>query len=142
MSSKKLAKLEGTDAEPKTVTDDLDFNAVQQVLKTKQSYSSPCQDRRPSFWRHQSGQYYSVGQRAVQKPTASLQTPLDISATETSTACFCGEPMTSCGKSCGRHRSYTRKLTKERNGRRRRANGRSRLVLDFGSLTWRDPKTF
>ena len=29
MSSKKLAKLEGTDDQPKTVTDDLDFNAVQ-----------------------------------------------------------------------------------------------------------------
>ena len=35
MSSKKLAKLEGTDAEPKTVTDDLDFNAVQQVAQNQ-----------------------------------------------------------------------------------------------------------
>ena len=35
MSSKKLAKLEGKDAEPKTVTDDLDFNAVQQVAKNQ-----------------------------------------------------------------------------------------------------------
>ncbi len=31
MSLKKVAKLEGTDSKPKTVTDDLDFNAVQQV---------------------------------------------------------------------------------------------------------------
>ena len=35
MSSKKLAKLEGMDAKPKTVTDDLDFNAVQQVAKNQ-----------------------------------------------------------------------------------------------------------
>ena len=35
MSSKKLAKLEGKDAEPKTVTDDLDFNAVQQVAQNQ-----------------------------------------------------------------------------------------------------------
>ena len=35
MSSKKLAKLEGTDAKPKTVSDDLDFNAVQQVAQNQ-----------------------------------------------------------------------------------------------------------
>ena len=35
MSSKKLAKLEGMDAKPKTVMDDLDFNAVQQVAKNQ-----------------------------------------------------------------------------------------------------------
>ena len=35
MSSKKLAKLEGTDDQPKSVTDDLDFNAVQQVAQNQ-----------------------------------------------------------------------------------------------------------
>ena len=35
MSSKKLAKLEGKDAELKTVTDDLDFNAAQQVTQNQ-----------------------------------------------------------------------------------------------------------
>ena len=33
MSEKKLAKLEGTDAQPKTVTDYLEFNAVKQVAQ-------------------------------------------------------------------------------------------------------------
>ena len=33
MSSKKLAKLEGKDAQLKAVSDDLDFNAVQQVAQ-------------------------------------------------------------------------------------------------------------
>ena len=35
MSSKKIAKLEGIDAQPKNVTDDLDFNAVQQVAQNQ-----------------------------------------------------------------------------------------------------------
>ena len=35
MSSKKLAKLEGKDAQPKAVSDDLDFNAVQQVAQNQ-----------------------------------------------------------------------------------------------------------
>ena len=35
MSSKKIAKLEGTDAQPKTVMDNLDFNAVQQVAQNQ-----------------------------------------------------------------------------------------------------------
>ena len=35
MSSKKLAKLEGKDAESKTVTDDLDFKAAQQVAQNQ-----------------------------------------------------------------------------------------------------------
>ena len=35
MSSKKLAKLEGKDDQPKSVTDDLDFNAVKQVAQNQ-----------------------------------------------------------------------------------------------------------
>ena len=35
MTEKKIAKLEGTDAQPKTVTNDLDFNAVQQVAQNQ-----------------------------------------------------------------------------------------------------------
>ena len=46
------------------------------ATKRKQSYSSPCQDRKPSFWRHQSGKYYSVGQRAVQKIYSLIADPL------------------------------------------------------------------
>ena len=88
ISSKKLAKLKGTDAKPKTVTDDIDFNAVQQVAQKQTVVFEPCRDRRPTFQRHQSGKYYSVGQWAVQKPTALSHTPSDISALETSTACF------------------------------------------------------
>ena len=41
MSSKKLTKLEGTDAQPKTVTDDFDFNAVQQVSQTQDIIFEP-----------------------------------------------------------------------------------------------------
>ena len=128
MSSKKLAKLEGTDAKPKTVTDDLDFNAVQQVAQNQTVVFEPLPG--PVLFGGAAG------------GSALSQTSSDILVTETLTVCFCGEPMTSCGKSCGRHTSYTRKRTRERNGRRRGANGRSRLVLDFGSLTWRDRKTF
>ena len=41
MAEKRLAKLEGTDAQPKTVTDDLDFNAVQQVAQTQDIVFAP-----------------------------------------------------------------------------------------------------
>ena len=49
ISSKKLAKLKGTDAKPKTVTDDIDFNAVQQVAQKQTVVFEPCRDRRPTF---------------------------------------------------------------------------------------------
>ena len=41
MTEKKIAKLEGTVAQPKTVTDDLDFNAVQQVAQTQDIIFEP-----------------------------------------------------------------------------------------------------
>ena len=112
------------------------------TFSPKTLYSSRYLVHKPSFWRHRSGKSYSVAQREVQKPTASSQIPCDISETQTSTVCFCGEPMTSCGRSCGHVRNSIRKRTRERNGRRRRANGRSHLELDYGLLIWRDPRTF
>ena len=35
ISEKKIAELEGKDEQPKTITDDLDFNAVQQVAQNQ-----------------------------------------------------------------------------------------------------------
>lgn len=41
MTEKKLAKLEGTDEQPTSVSEDLDFNAVQQISQTQDVIFAP-----------------------------------------------------------------------------------------------------
>ena len=142
MSSKKLAKLEGTDAQPKNVTDDLDFNAVQQVAQNQTVVFEPLPGPQTEFLAAQERAVLFGGAAGGSKTYSLIADPLRYFSNGNFNGLLCGEPMTSCGKSCGRHKSFIRKRTWERNGRRRRANGRSRPVLDFGLPTWRDRRTF
>ena len=143
MAEKRLARIEGNDAQTNTFTGNLDFNFVKQNFQPQDVIFEPLLGPQTEFLSAPEREVLFGGAAGgSKKPTVLSQTPCDILETQTSTVCSCGEPMTSCEKSCGLPRSYIRKRTRERNGRRRRANGRSHLELDYGLLIWKDPRTF
>ena len=75
MSSKKLAKLEGTDAKPKTVSDDLDLMPSNKLLEPN-SRPEPLPGPQTEFLAAPERAVLSAGQRAVQKIYSLIADPL------------------------------------------------------------------
>ena len=142
MAEKRLAKIEVTNASDNAVTDNLDFNIVKQIFQPQYVVFEPLPGPQTEFLAAPEREVLFGGAAGGSKTYSLIADPLRYFETQTSTVCYCGEPMTSCEKSCGHVRNSTRKRTRERNGRRRRRNGRSHLVQDFGLLTWKDRRMF
>ena len=98
---KKLAKLEGTDEQLTSVSDDLDFNVVQQKFQQKGIVFEPQSEPQTEFLVAQEREVLFGGQQMAQKPIHLLQTPSDTSEIQTSPD-FCYDAQTtSCVKSNG-----------------------------------------